>query len=99
MSTEIIEKQKHLDELTAFIGSRVYEGFVAARKAEIEIVKQQILNNRPTTQENIAIQLHSFGEWDNLESMVTIFEDAARNLKARISEMTDLETESGATKT
>lgn len=86
-----IECEKHLAELEAFINSRVHQGFVNARVAEIATTENAIIVVDPVDR---PMEIESFklrGELRNLEAMKTVFEDARVDLKARIEEMLEKE--------
>lgn len=102
MSEEILERkdvlEKHLKALDAFSASDVYVGYLAARNAEIEGLQNLILITLPNTPENIALILGWHGELTSQTQMKQTFEQARVELKARIDETVERETENATNK-
>ncbi len=89
MTEEIKRAEQHLAALDAFIASPAHAGYVVAKQAEIEDVKNRILMLPPTDPKNISLSLMAHGEWECLQEALTTFEDARVTLKKRIDDMVD----------
>ena len=95
--TKVEELQQHLAALEAFIASPAHEGYVIARRQEINDIQQRILMTPPITEQQRSMALIAFGELDSQEEMVKTFEDARLTLKARIDKEIERENEQAAT--
>jgi hypothetical protein len=95
--TELQKKKEHLEALEAFMNSIAYEGYKAALNVDIETTKELIIQTPPVSFENFAKELLLRGELINLESRISMFEDARVTLERRIDEMAETEIQNATT--
>src|SRR5258705_10229826 len=92
-SEELIRLKEHLVSLEVFIDSPAHVGFLAARQEEIRQI-EDTLRDVDRVDRGDEIEQYKFrGERRCLKSMVTVFSDAAEELRDRISDLEDEETE------
>lgn len=97
MSAEVEKMKAHLVALNLFVASPAHEGYVSAKMLEIETVENDILNTLPDSDLNISLLNQAHGRLDTLKESLSTFENAARELKARIDEKVEQENKSGTT--
>jgi hypothetical protein len=90
-ATSRLHHQRHLESLKTFMESIAYQGYLSARRMEIEQVKSNILLNEPSNPQSIAEDFKMRGELKTLEEMLNVFKDARLTLERRIEEMLERE--------
>jgi hypothetical protein len=91
ISEELLKLKEHETSLEAFLVSRAYRGFLSARKEEIRVIEDTILEVDPVTREEEVEQMKARGERRCLRSMLTAFPDALEEVKDRIADLEDEE--------
>ena len=86
-----IQAQKHLRALEAFMEGVAYAGYVAAKKAEVAILDQQILDGDVNDIGSLLKLLDLKGQRKMNVEAVTTFEDARNTLKKRVDDMIERE--------
>jgi chromosome segregation ATPase len=92
-SEELIRLKAHLGSLEAFLHSPAHTGFVAARQEEIRVIEETLLDIDPVNHETEIEHFKFRGERRCLKSMITVFADAMEELKDRIADLEDEETD------
>ena len=90
-SDELVHCKEHLASLEAFMGSRAYTGFLAARDAELRSINETILTVDPVERADEIEHWKLRGEKRCLEHMIVAFEDGADELRDRIAEIEESE--------
>jgi hypothetical protein len=91
MSPELMRLRAHEKALVAFVNGPAHAGFVEARKLELGMVKQAILDLDPTERKDEIEQYKLRGEMRVLENLVDSFPWALEELRNRISDLEDEE--------
>ena len=92
-SEELLKKKKHLGSLEEFLAGPAYAGFILGVEEEIRQMESIILDNFPMDVSDVFEQCGVRGQKTCLESMLDRFNNAAEELRDRISDLEDEEAE------
>jgi hypothetical protein len=87
--TELDRKKEHLEALEVFLSGPAHTGYKAAVEFDIIQTKLEILNVEPISEVDRAEHFKLHGELRCLEEMLSVFEKARVELKARIDEIVE----------
>jgi hypothetical protein len=87
LTEEMMRLKKHKDALEAFIKGPAHSGYVEARKEELRLVKETIIDIDPMRREDEIEHYKLRGEMRVLQGLVGVFEDALEEVKDRIEEL------------
>lgn len=96
MSEDVsIESRKRLQvllaDIKAFQKTSVHTFFVGQARRSLDAINERILDDEPTSVNDIIELLNRRGERRNILADITFFEDSVTNLEGRIEELLDIE--------
>jgi hypothetical protein len=87
LTEEMMRLKKHKDALEAFMKGPAHAGYVEARKEELRLVKETIIDIDPMRREDEIEQYKLRGEMRVLQGLIGVFEDALEEVNDRIEDL------------
>ena len=98
MNPELVRMKAHEKALEEFLKGPVHVGYVTARKHELDLVKEAILDLDPADRAGEIEMYKLRGEMRLLENLIDNFPNALDDLKDQISDLEDEEADLGRVK-